>query len=42
MFVSIGLAAVLAGAIIRLAKQPLLEQADAVQHSPAFPQGVAP
>jgi MFS family permease len=42
MFVSIGLAAVLAGAIILLAKQPLLEQADAVKHTTAFPQGVVP
>jgi len=42
MFVSIGLAAVLAGAIILLAKQPLLEQANAVKHATVFPQGAVP
>lgn len=40
MFVSIGLAAVLAGVIILLAEQPLLEQAHDVKETAALPQGV--
>jgi len=40
MFVSIGLAAVLAGVIILLAERPLLEQAHDAKETAALPQGV--
>jgi AAHS family 4-hydroxybenzoate transporter-like MFS transporter len=40
MFVSIGLAAVLAGVIILLAERPLLEQAHDAKEAAALPQGV--
>ena len=42
MFVSIGLAAVLAGVIILLAERPLLEQAHDEKETATLPQGVVP